>query len=337
MAGVETNSIFASLTAVAERRGKVCVLHLVRQANGVDPFRRFLDSYRRHAAGVDHELVLIFKGFANARSTEPYRSLVTDVATSSLNVADVGFDLGSYVDAARTVTFDRLCFVNSFTEVETDDWLGLLVSGLDDRGTGLAGATGSWGSHASHLRYDLGLGGPYARVYADRAETRALFHSLASTEPEPSRCVSVVKKAVVSSTQMARTALGANGFPAPHVRTNTFAISRDLFLRVGLPQPRDKLDAHLIESGRRSLTRRVQRTGLQAVVIGRDGQRYPPGEWPQSETFWQHDQENLLVSDRQTRMYQNGSAKERVLLSRYAWGPQAEPAVDLALAAARDS
>src|SRR5206468_9419713 len=129
LAGVETNSIFASLTAVAERRGKVCVLHLVRQGNGVDPFRRFLDSYRRHAAGVDHELVLIFKGFANARSTEPYRSLAADVATSSLNVADVGFDLGSYVDAARTVTFDRLCFVNSFTEVETDDWLGLLVSG----------------------------------------------------------------------------------------------------------------------------------------------------------------------------------------------------------------
>src|SRR5665213_1673531 len=44
-----------------------CVVHLVRAANGIEPFRAFLESYVRHPAGLQHELVLLFKGFSSDR------------------------------------------------------------------------------------------------------------------------------------------------------------------------------------------------------------------------------------------------------------------------------
>ncbi len=44
---------------------RIAVIHLVRQANGLPAFRAFLDSYRRHPAGIAHQLVLLCKGFTD--------------------------------------------------------------------------------------------------------------------------------------------------------------------------------------------------------------------------------------------------------------------------------
>src|SRR5882724_3347052 len=35
----------------------ICVAHLVRAKNGLDPLIQFLDSYRKYPAGVDHDLL----------------------------------------------------------------------------------------------------------------------------------------------------------------------------------------------------------------------------------------------------------------------------------------
>src|SRR5215211_2985508 len=119
------------------------VLHLVREANGLEPFQTFVDSYRDHAAAVGHELVLVFKGFSSEGATAPFRALAADVCSQWVAVRDDGYDLGSYLDAAERVEFDRLCFLNSFSIIGSDDWLAVLASALDDRRTGLAGASGS--------------------------------------------------------------------------------------------------------------------------------------------------------------------------------------------------
>jgi hypothetical protein len=66
--------------------------------------------------------------------------------------------------------------------------------------------------------------------------------------------------------------------------------------------------------------------GLNVLVVGRDGRAYSPEEWPQSNTFWQSNQENLLVADNQTRSYSNGSDYTRLVLAHYAWGRRASPA-----------
>ena len=60
-------------------QAELAAVHLVRKANGPSPFVAFLDSYRRHAAGVPHELALIFKGFSSAEEIEPYTTLARDL------------------------------------------------------------------------------------------------------------------------------------------------------------------------------------------------------------------------------------------------------------------
>jgi hypothetical protein len=112
-------------------------------------------------------------------------------------------------------------------------------------------------------------------------------------------------------------------FPSPHLRTNALLVDRERWLDVCRPSPRDKLAAHRLESGRRGITARLTAMGLRVVVVGRDGRAYERSQWPDSRTFWQSSQENLLVADNQTRAYADGDAQRRRVLSGYAWGFQA--------------
>jgi len=65
--------------------------------------------------------------------------------------------------------------------------------------------------------------------------------------------------------------------------------------------------------------------GLGVVVVGRDGRGYEKERWAESETLWQGQQRNLLVSDNQTRQYAEADALGRAWLSRTAWGERAAP------------
>lgn len=107
-------------------------------------------------------------------------------------------------------------------------------------------------------------------------------------------------------------------FPNPHLRTNAFAARREQLLRVQWPAVTSKMDALRFESGPRSLTRQLQRSG-RIVVAGRDGRAYDSDAWQASNTFRSGDQVNLLVSDNRTREYLAASKELREDLERRAW------------------
>ncbi len=327
------------------------VVHLVRRANGLEPFRGFLDSYRRHAGGVEHELVLVLKGFDEPRSSEPYRELAEDLAAGWLSVPDDGFDLGAYRHAAAALAHHRLLLLNSFSVILADGWLDLLAAAARAPRVGAVAASGSWGSQSSHLRYGLGLGGPYKGVFADRRSTDGVFAELAelaagaqpagdAESPRGAQSASSAESLGGAADQprrkpigtgieivrtMARQAVCFPAFPSPHLRTNGLLIERARWLRVCARAPRDKLAAHRLESGRGGITARLRAEGMEAVVVGRDGHSYDAEEWPASRTFWQGDQENLLIGDNQTRAYHDGDALRRRVLAGYAWGPSGAP------------
>jgi len=50
----------------------IAVVHLVREANGLEPFDTFMDSYRRMDSELEHDLVLLLKGFANRSAHAAY-------------------------------------------------------------------------------------------------------------------------------------------------------------------------------------------------------------------------------------------------------------------------
>ncbi len=112
---------------------------------------------------------------------------------------------------------------------------------------------------------------------------------------------------------------GHPSFPNPHLRTNGFAIGRELLRELDWPTGIDKLGAVAVEGGYGSLTRQVQERGLEARVVGRDGVAYPPEEWYESRTFRRGEQENLLLADNRTRHYQDGGRLTRAFLAWLAW------------------
>jgi hypothetical protein len=288
--------------------------------------RDLLDSYERHPAGVGHRLLVVFNGFQEDQDLTAWHAALEPVPHQRLRIAEPVQDLAAYRHAVESVHAAAYCFLNSYSVILQDGWLQKMTSVAADPSVGMVGASGSWGSRASHDRYELGLGGPYSRVYADRSTTHGVFARLTSATPPPQQHTGKLMPLLAAARGVVRNSIAFPAFPAPHLRTNCMLVDRDLWLETCAPPPEDKSHAYRIESGRRSVTARVRRMGLRAVVVGRDGHAYDPPDWPASRTFWQGAQENLLVGDNQTRSYRDGDPTTRQVLSAYAWGPEADPA-----------
>jgi hypothetical protein len=110
-------------------------------------------------------------------------------------------------------------------------------------------------------------------------------------------------------------------FPNIHIRSNAFMIDRAMFCSIARQFSfRDKLDAFLFESGPNSMTRQILSRGLEALVVGRNGQGYAWRLWPRSDTFRQNEQSNLLIGDNQTRHFAALALAEQRALARWTWG-----------------
>jgi hypothetical protein len=270
------------------------LVHLVWAPLGPEPLREFLRSYHAHPAGAGHELTIVLNwadgvvaanGVA-ATNGAPRAALLAELEGTDHRLISLErpmLDLAAYGEAARWLEHERVCFLNSYSVILADGWLGLLADALDDAGVGLVGAGASWESQAEWVRGRVGHW------------------------PQ----------------QLARLPLARRDyprFPNPHIRTNAFMLDRRMLLETGLERAADKRGAYLLESGQKSITRQIQERDLRAVVVGGDGRAYDVEEWPSSNTFRSGEQENLIVADNQTREYQNASARRRRRLSRDSWG-----------------
>lgn len=299
---------------------RTAVVHLVRRANGRAPFDVFMASYERHAAQLEHDLVLLFKGFDDRAQLTPYLERAADARPLRVEVADDGLDLAAYRAAADRLDHQRLCFMNSFSEILVDGWLGLLDSGLADPGVGAAGATGSWASHLSYNLFQLGLPGAYARAFASRRAAREAMHEISST-PIPG----VVSNWLYTFVQTARRGRGTGRFPVAHLRTNAFLIDRTRFLALATGRAATKWDSYRLESGPRSLSARMRAAGTPPVVVDARGEVRAAADWHRGNVYFQSGQEDLIVADNQTRSYASATAPQRDVLSAFAWGPKARP------------
>ena len=123
---------------------KIAAVHLLRRCNGIKTFRRFIESYRARKAGIAHDLVIIFKDFGG-HDRVPYLAALEGVEHIDFDVDDRGFDIAPYLHVARRTTYERMCFLNSFSEFLADDWLAKLDHALmHEPNAGIVGATGSY-------------------------------------------------------------------------------------------------------------------------------------------------------------------------------------------------
>lgn len=109
-------------------------------------------------------------------------------------------------------------------------------------------------------------------------------------------------------------------FPNPHLRTTGFLLAREMIEEIRWSEPKRKLPALMLESGPRSLSEQVRRTGANCVVVGRDGRAYGESDWPTSGTFRSGEQSNLVIADNRTDDYARADAALRSKLAADAWG-----------------
>ena len=298
-------------------------MHLVRAQNDLDTLRRFLASYRANPGGVPHDFAVVFKGFRQPADADAHRAMLPASGHEALFVSDVGFDITAYQAAIARWSgrYRHFCFLNSYSELLDPEWLGKLHAQAVLPGVGIAGATGSWNSHQANALVWFRSKIPWApkpvaqpiQAAAQAAPARKTLHHyrrVAGEELERGwNAVQLVAQ--------------VDPFPNPHVRTNAFVILGELMASIATQPVRTKMDAYIFESGRKGLTCQTLRRGKKVVVVGRDGRGSEKEEWAESRTFWQSNQENLLVADNQTRDYEHGTQERRRYLASIAWGEQA--------------
>ena len=103
-------------------------------------------------------------------------------------------------------------------------------------------------------------------------------------------------------------------FPNFHVRSNAFMLARQDYLKMFEDRPlENKLQAYQLESGILSMTRMIQYSGREAVVVGRHGMVQQNALW-RAGIFRSGSQQNLLLADNQTRHYQQACQLKKLMI-----------------------
>lgn len=137
--------------AAFKNQDPIALIYLARGADSdhVARFQRFLSSYKRFSAGMDHTLFIIFKGFDNATHLAEGQEVFRSLDYHTLFTSDDSFDLGAYIEASHCISHKRVCFLNSNSEIASDGWLAKLAVNFALPHVGAVSATGSFESLSS--------------------------------------------------------------------------------------------------------------------------------------------------------------------------------------------
>jgi hypothetical protein len=137
---------------------RIALVYLARgkDLNFLMSFKKFLFSYKKYNSGVQHDLYIIFKGFNNKASLEKAEYLVKSLRCKKLYLEDKGFCTGSYLEAAKKIDSNKICFLKTSSRILSDNWLLKLSINLDQPNVGLVGATASFESlHAYNTLFPV--------------------------------------------------------------------------------------------------------------------------------------------------------------------------------------
>ena len=334
-----------------KKNKNLAVVYLARCADGPDSFVRFVNSYKSHTAGIEHDLVIIYKGFDSQKKVNEAKLIFSDVSHDQLFFEDVGFDIGSYFNASKIIESEYYCFLNTHSEISANNWLNLMMKAATQCDIGITGAMGSYESLSQSwkliqmfywLFYMKECACPeniyqYYQKFTEYLPKKEL--KISSGDNIFSNMIHFYNKWIISRTLLKTNKAFENhwqqllkpekmfedlstigNFPNVHLRSNGFLVSHEIFKKLNSSKMLTKSQACLFESGPQSMTNTVKKLGLKAVVVGKNGQIYDEENWWDSGTFRQGDQSNLLIEDNRTRAFSNMKSKDKFLHSYLTWG-----------------
>jgi glycosyltransferase involved in cell wall biosynthesis len=331
----------------------IAVAYLARSADGsIDDFEPFVTSYRAHAAGIAHDLIIIRKGLhGRPGSLAALATMLDGIPHRTVDVSDDGFDIQAYLKLAPRLRHDRVCFLNTFSRINADNWLRSLNAPLDRAEVGATGATASYESLFTSL-YLLskivwlaaGKNIQFSPKIARQFHEQLAPHAPAWMAKRGSLWFQVKR-------ELARPVLGRpidtdeneigyerhweavtrpggplclvhqiKPFPNPHLRSNAFMMRRELLIDLDFHLDDTKTACNLFESGRDGMPARLTQRGLSCVLVGADGVAYGVADWPKSRTFRLGDQANVMVFDNQVSGFAAMSKWQKALHVRMTWG-----------------
>ncbi len=278
----------------------VSVIHLVWLPYGIRHFYVFINSYIAHTASYPHELIIVFNGLSNAHPNKPEEYIAFLKENNIHSYRSFYFDKGQDIEIYKKIS-DRLksevvFFLNSFSEIENDNWLKKYIENFNED-VGVIGATGSLQSYYSSVFQK--------NTFCWESERGFLYN---------------FKKYKLFLKAFFYWRFFFRPFPDPHLRTNAFMVRREEFLAMKSKPLTSKFKAYQFESGRKSLTEYYLKKGLKVLVMDRFGKIFETQDWQSSKTFWIGAQENLSISDNQTRIYDEADAANKKLMTKLAWG-----------------
>jgi hypothetical protein len=322
---------------------EIAVVYLARYAEGPGPVRSFIKTYREHPGGVDHDLVVVRKGFPSDDGHEQDRILR---GFEAIIIDDSGVDITAYAKAAKQLPHRYVVLFNTFTEIAADDWLAKLHRAIQIPGVGIAAAMGSHESllsswtEASRIVWQCNRGRPYDPALEELWGHEIKVHAPIWIKKTPKDflklCARKMRNRMLVYDQdtadrkfyefwNAQTGgdydilRGIPAFPNPHIRTNGFMMARETFLATRPDMVNEKHSSFLYESGPEGLTATIQKMGLQPIVVGANGDNYELDDMLHSRTFRLDDQGNLLITDNQVRGWANMPSKRRQMYTRMSW------------------
>lgn len=281
----------------------VAVVYLSYIPYGTIYLERFLASYQSNPAGQEHELIILFNGYQLKKDAEPFLKILEQSGIQATTAfTESRFDISAYLNIAKELTHPWLAFLNTYSLILHPNWLLYLYQNIQAENIACVGATGSWGNKYRDDQYRKLVKNPasYFRLAAIKEMIKYRF----------------------------------NFYPAvsAHIRTNSFLVRRTVFLKMEyrLFKPfifnflhgfkESKLASECFEHGKNCMTKQMTRLGFELLLVNKNGIGYPLNEWNKAGSFWQGEQENLLISDNQTEKYRLADAEERSFYQHFAWG-----------------
>ena len=276
----------------------IAVVYLSWLPAGINHFTIFIQSYINHSASLQHDLLILFNGVKDKNELIPYYNLlsVNEISFQEFSLPG-GQDIKAYQWIANKIHHKHILFLNTYAEILKDNWLLHFDNAMKKSNAGIVGATGSWQSHYTTVFKKFPLQWEFSKPARYNYRKYKLF-----------------LKAFFYWQFLFKS------FPSPHIRTSSFYINRETFLKCKTKDIKTKFDAYLFENGRKSLSNKLLKKGLTLIVIDKYGATFSGKEWKESNTFWINNQENLLIADNQTKLYEQSSNEEKSKLSNLAWG-----------------
>jgi len=282
----------------------ITVLYLSYIPYGKNHLKAFIDSYQKYNSGAPHNLTILFNGFSSESEANEFIVLIN----KSRLICNILFtkeklDITSYFDAASKLNSEYVLFLNTYSVLLTENWCKIYLENILKTNVGVVGSTGALGDFSHDDDYYLRLKN-FLKFKFSIVDIKKMVYYRFNYYPKVS----------------------------PHIRTNAFMIKRELFLSLKYKKIRpfylnyfkalnkSKLTSLCFEHGNFCLTNQLLSKGLKPIIVGKNGIGYELNQWKDSNSFWINKQENLIVSDNQTKKFDNADLENQKFMTYSAWG-----------------